>query len=106
MLIFFIVLFLYRALDLATKHNTDIDIVLTARRQYLQQFGWSETIPRFIESVRKVWQLIWNNPSKHHFKDIPKQVSHVSTEKKNVFKKEREDYELWISIQWTVALME
>jgi len=43
-----------RALDLATKHNTDIDIVLTARRQYLQQFGWSETIPRFIESVRKV----------------------------------------------------
>ena len=54
MLIFFIVLFLYRALDLATKYNTDIDIVLTARRQYLQQFGWSETIPRFIESVRKV----------------------------------------------------
>ena len=43
-----------RALELAVKHDSNIDVVVAYRRKYLEQFGWTETIPRFIEYAKKV----------------------------------------------------
>jgi hypothetical protein len=43
-----------RALELAVKHDSNIDVVVAYRRKYLEQFSWTETIPRFIEYAKKV----------------------------------------------------
>jgi len=43
------------------KHETGIDVVVAYRRKYLEQFNWSESLPRFIEMARKVdidWDAI------------------------------------------------
>ncbi|KAI9560861.1 hypothetical protein GHT06_011815 [Daphnia sinensis] len=50
-----------KALELAVKHDSNIDVVVAYRRKYLEQFGWTETIPRFIEYAKKVdidWDAI------------------------------------------------
>lgn len=50
-----------RALELAVKHETGIDVVVAYRRKYLEQFNWTETLARFIEMARKVdidWDAI------------------------------------------------
>ncbi|XP_046461872.1 intraflagellar transport protein 80 homolog [Daphnia pulex] len=50
-----------KALELAVKHDSNIDVVVAYRRKYLEQFSWTETIPRFIEYAKKVdidWDAI------------------------------------------------
>lgn len=48
-----------RALDLAVKHDSNIDVVVAYRRKYLEQFGWTETIPRFVEVAKKVVYTVY-----------------------------------------------
>ena len=49
-----------RALELALKHDTSVDLVLAHRRKYLEHFGWSETNLKFIQTAKKL-DIDWEN---------------------------------------------